>query len=261
MKIGVDIGGTNIKAGLIANGEIIKKIKLKTLKTKEKVIDQITFIIDLLNDKNVDFIGIGCPGPADYKKGIIGRTMNIQLEGVNLKQIISRKFKKKVVMDNDANCFAIGEAKRLKAKNLIGLTLGSGVGGGIIIDGKLYRGKGNAGELGHCTIKFDGASGMNQGEIESYVSVKAIKRDYKKEPEKLKDKKAWNQIGEKLGIGIANIVNAFDPDIVVLGGGISKAFGLFKKGMQKEIDKRAVSKVKVIVGSEDSGIIGAASLY
>jgi glucokinase len=261
MKIGVDIGGTNIKAALVVNGEITKKIKLKTLGTKEKVIDQILFIIDLLNEERVEVIGVGCPGPADYEKGIIGKTQNIPLQGTNLKQIISRRFKKKVIIDNDANCFALGEAKRLGLKNIVVLTLGSGIGGGIIINGELYRGKGNAGEIGHCTIKFDGASGMNQGELEAYVSRKAIKRDYGKEPDKLKEKKAWNEIGEKLGIGISNIINTFDPDVVVLGGGISKSFNLFKKGMQKEIDKRAISKVKVIVGDEDSGIIGASSLY
>ena len=104
MKIGVDIGGTKIKAGLIRNGEIIEKITLLTPKTKKKIIEQIVFIIDLLNSSKVNFIGIGCPGPADYEKGIIRDTPNLPLKGVKLKQILDRKFKKKIIMQNDANC-------------------------------------------------------------------------------------------------------------------------------------------------------------
>ena len=260
MKIGVDIGGTTIKAGLIRNGELIEKIIVKT--PKDKIVDKILFVIEFLNNSKVNFIGAGCPGPADYSKGIIGKTPNIsQLKGVKLKEKIAKKFKKKVVMQNDASCFVLGEALRLGKKNVVGLTLGTGIGGGIVIDGKLYVGEGNAGELGHCTIKFDGKKGdFNQGSLESYFSAKAIKRDFGKGPLELKSGKAWKEIGEKLGIGISNLINAFDPDVIVLGGKISRAFSKFKAGMNKEIKKRAIRKVPVVVGKEDSGIIGAANL-
>ena len=262
MKIGVDIGGTEIKAGCISNGSIIEKITVKTPKTRKEIVEKILFVIDLLNNYKVELIGIGCPGPADYSKGVVGRTPNLpQLKGVNLKKKVRDKFKKKVLMQNDASCFVLGESIRLKKKNVVGLTIGTGVGGGVVINGELYVGAGNAGELGHCTIKYDGPKGgWNKGTLEAYISSKAIKRDYRKMPEELKSKKDWMEIGEKLGIGIADIINAFDPDVVVLGGGIAKAFNLFKAGMNKEIRQRAARKVPVVVGDKDSGIIGAANL-
>ena len=193
MIIGVDIGGTEIKAGIVFNNRILKKVAVKTGSNKKDIIKNILDSIGILFDKRIKAIGIGCPGPADYEKGIIGDTPNLKLKGVNLKKIIHRKFKKKAVMENDACCFVLGESVRLKKKNVAGLTLGTGVGGGIVIDGKLYKGNGNAGELGHCTIKFDGPKlGFNQGSLESYVSAKAIKRDYGKEPKELRLRKAGN---------------------------------------------------------------------
>ena len=262
MIIGVDIGGTNINAGSVVNGKIIEKITVKSPKKKKDILEKIIFIIDILDNSKVKAIGIGSPGPADYEKGIIKYTPHMELKGVNLKKLISRRFKKKVLMANDAQCFALGESIRLKKKNVIGLTLGTGTGGGIVIDGKMYKGYGNAGHLGHCTIKFDGPSiGFNSGSMESYISAKAIKRDYKASPSRLKSRKAWNEIGAKLGIGISNLINAFDPDVITLGGGISNAFNLFKNSMNKEISKRAIRKVPVIKGREDSNILGAASLF
>ena len=261
MRIGVDIGGTEITAGIVSGRRLLKKIAVKTGKNKKEVIKNILNIIEALFDKKIEAIGIGVPGPANYEKGVVGDTPNTPLKGVNLKRVVERKFKKKVVMDNDANCFVLGEAIRLKKKNVVGLTLGTGVGGGIVINGKLYRGKGNAGELGHCTIKYDGPkSKFSNGSLESYAAAKSIKRDYGVASIDLKSRKAWNEIGEKVGVGVANLINAFDPDVVVLGGGISRSFSRFKAGMNKEIKRRAIRKVKVVKGKEDSGIIGASWL-
>lgn len=261
MIIGVDIGGTFIKSGIVSDNKVIRKISIKTGRTKKEIIQNIIYSIEKLFDSNVKSVGIGCPGPADYEKGIIGDTPNLPLNGVNLKKIIQKRFKRKVTMTNDANCFVLGEALRLKKKNVVGLTLGTGVGGGIVIGGKLYKGRGNAGELGHCTINFNGpGEKFNQGGLESYVSAKAIKRDYGKEPIDLKSQKAWNEIGKLIGIGVANLINAFDPDIVVLGGGISRAFNKFKSAMYKEIKKRAITPAKVIEGHEDSAVLGAAAI-
>lgn len=261
MKIGVDIGGTEIKAGLVSNNKIIKKISVRTGKTKKEVIENIIKTISNLFDKRISLIGIGCPGPADYEKGIIGNTPNMPLKGVNLKKIISKRFSKKVLMTNDANCFVLGESLRLNKKNVVGLTLGTGVGGGIVIDKKLYVGTGNGGELGHCTIKYDyGCGDLNRGSLESFVSGKNIKKIYGSEAKDLKSKNAWNEIGQRIGIGISNLINTFDPEIIVLGGSISKSFDLFRNSMDKEIKKRAIRKVPVIKGKDDSAIIGAANL-
>ncbi|TKJ17015.1 hypothetical protein CEE44_00575 [Candidatus Woesearchaeota archaeon B3_Woes] len=258
--IGLDIGGTKIKAGVVSNNRILKKLVVKTGKTKKEVINNILSSVDSLFDKKITAIGIGCPGPADYNKGLIKNTTNLPLEGVNIKNIISKRFRKKTLMENDANCFVLGESIRLKKKNIIGLTLGTGIGGGIVINNKLYKGKGNAGELGHCTIKFDGLKDkFGKGNLEAYLSSKAIKKRYNKEPSKL-SKKDWNDYGKLLGTGIVNLAHTFDPDIIVIGGGISKAFNSFKSSMNNAIKKRTKYQFKVIKGYEDSGILGAAAI-
>ncbi|MBU0460696.1 MAG: ROK family protein [Nanoarchaeota archaeon] len=259
--IGVDVGGTKIKTGIVSNNKIIRMITVKTGTTKEIVINNILSSIATLFNPDIKAIGIGCPGPADYQKGIIGDTPNLQpLKGINLKQIVSDKFKRKVVISNDASCFVLGESIRLKKKNVIGLTLGTGVGGGIVIDGKLYTGNGNAGEFGHCTIKYDGVKGKwGQGEIEAYLSGSAVKKRYRQEPLKLA-KKEWQDYGKLLGISIVNLGHTFDPDVIVLGGGIANDFNLFKTSMQQEIKKRAMGPITVIKGSENSSILGAAAL-
>ncbi len=258
MILGIDIGGTTLKAGLVKNKRIIRKKSVSTGRTKKEIIADLLDLISSLYEKNISHIGIGCPGPADYEKGTIGKTPNIPLEGADLKKIIKKRFKKKVLISNDAACFALGESIRLKRSNLVALTLGTGIGGGIIINREIYSGKGNAGELGHATINFNGPKGINKGDLESYISAKAIERDYRLPPEKLKSKKSWAEIGEKLGIGLANIINSFDPEVIVLGGGISNSFSLFRKSMQKQIKKRAISKTRIIKGKQESGILGAA---
>jgi len=258
--IGIDLGGTKIKVGVVSDNKIIKKIVVETGKTKEEIIKNIINSLVTLFDQKIVAIGIGSPGSADYKRGIIGDTPNLPLKGINLKKIIFNKFKKKVIMANDASCFVLGESIRLKKINIVGLTLGTGVGGGIVIDGKLYTGKGNAGEFGHCTIKYDGLKGKwNQGELESYLSAKAIKNIYGQEPTELSQKN-WDDYGKLLGISIVNLGHTFDPDVVVLGGGVANAFDLFKTSMNKEIKNRAMNNIKVIKGKEDSAILGAAAL-
>jgi glucokinase len=262
VNIGLDIGGTNIKSGIVYNNKIIKKVVIKTGKTKQQIIQNIISSIEQLDCKNIDFIGVGCPGPADYEKGVILKTPNIPLNGVNIKKILQKKFCKNVKMNNDANCFALGESIRLKKMNVIGLTLGTGVGGGIIINNKIYSGKGNAGELGHCTINFKAKKSRcgNNGCLEEYISKRAIIKNYHKDPDKLRSKKDWDEIGTFLGIGITNLANTFDPDMITIGGGISNSFNFFQKKMNHQIKKRALNKVKVVKGSQDSGILGAANL-
>lgn len=281
--VGVDIGGTNIEAGLVnARGRILKKVNVKTEAEKGKkiVINNIIAAIEKVIRKDVIGIGIGAPGPLDIKKGVLGKGINIPLNNVPLANIVKNKFKKPVFLDNDANCFTLGEtffgANKGK-NNVIGLTLGTGIGGGIVINKKLYHGRNNAGELGHIIIKFDGFKGTNgiRGSLESYIGKKAILRYSKgltKSPLELYNKamkgnykaeRVWKNIGRYLGIGITNLVHAFDPDIVVIGGKISKAWRFFHKTMEEEVKKRVLFKpcriVKTRLGIE-ANILGAASL-
>jgi glucokinase len=248
MIIGVDIGGTYIKSGIVSRNKIIKKVVLKTGKNKKEVIDNIIKSIEVLFNKKIQGIGIGCPGPADYKKGIIRNAPNIPLDGVNLKKVVSQKFKKKVIIENDANCFALAESIRLKNKNLVALTLGTGIGGAIIVDGKVLHGKGNAGHIGHSTIKFDGVqSKCGNNCIETlYKDARANKKDFAK----------------YIGITLANINNILDPEVISIGGGVSNTWDSFYKKMMDEFSKRTINKMpKVVKGVAYSGIIGAAALF
>jgi len=253
MIIGIDIGGTTIEAGQVIGNKIVKKISVKTASTNKKIISDLKDILVYLEYKKSKGIGIGAPGPADYEKGIIGKTFNLPLGGVHVKKILSKFTKKKVVMNNDASCFVLGESIRLRKKNIIGLTLGTGVGGGIVINGELYQGNGNAGELGHMSICYKGTKSEcgNDGCIEQYLSAKGISKLTKKE---------FDKYGEWLGIGITNLINAFDPDVITLGGGISNSFNKFKPSMNKTIKKRALRNVPVIKGQYESHILGAADL-
>jgi len=281
--IGVDLGGTNIRAGLVLGSKVIKKVEVKTEPDKGKaiVIKNLVKAINNVMTKGVIGIGIGSPGPLDYRKGLIIRTKNIPLERVNLKKILEKKFNVPVFVDNDANCFALGEAVYGSGKKhncVIGLTIGTGVGGGIVINKKVLHGRLNAGELGHMTIKFDGrkARSCNNGDLEEYVSTRGIMRTAKGLKAKtpldvynlaLKgNKKAINvfeKMGFYLGIAVANFVNIFDPDVVIIGGGISNAWKFFSKSMKKTVKQRAyVNKNPIIIQSrlKDAAVLGAALL-
>lgn len=261
--IGVDVGGTQIKVGVVKNLTILRSKIIETGQGRTAIINNIITSIEEIIDPKIKGIGVGCPGPADYQQGTIGNTPNLPLEGVNLKKILSRKFRLPVVINNDANCFVLGESLRLKKKNLIGVTLGSGIGGGIVINGEIYSGNGNAGEFGHCTIKFDGIQdSTGVGTLEAYLSGKGIKRRYGKSPLKLSNQE-WADYGRLLGIALANLTLAFDPGTIVLGGRISQAFPKFKINLNQEIKKMSAKtgiEVKVISGRQNSGIIGAAHL-
>jgi len=281
--VGVDLGGTNIRAGLVLGSKVIKKAEVKTepKKGKKIVMKNLVEAISSVITKEVVVIGIGSPGPLDYRKGLIVRTENILLERVNLKKILEKKFNVPVFVDNDANCFALGEAvygAGKKADIVVGLTIGTGVGGGIIIEKKIFHGRNNAGELGHTSIDFNGikCNCDSIGCLEEYVSTRGIMRLAKGLKAKTPldvynlaltgNKKAVNafeKMGFYLGVGVANFVNIFDPNIVVVGGGISNAWKFFSKSMKKTVKERAYSnKNPIIVKSrlKDAAILGAALL-
>src|SRR3989338_1917419 len=279
--IGVDLGGTNIKTALIAsNGKIIKKCEIPTEAKKgtKTIINNIISSIKKVKSGKIIGIGIGSPGPLDYKRGIITNPVNLPFKNVPLKKIIQNKFKVPVFLDNDAKCFTLGEAvfgKGKKYKNVVGITLGTGFGCGLVVNKKVYHGRGNATEFGHTTIEHDGVKSKsgNDGSIEEYVAARGITSLFgsKASPKEVynlalkgnkKAIKTYNNVGYYLGIGFTNIVYAFDPDIIIMGGKISNAWTFFHKAMEEEVKKRYFSKPCKIVksGLKDAGILGAASL-
>ncbi|MCD6549989.1 ROK family protein, partial [bacterium] len=242
--------------------------------------------IDRLKIKGV---GIGVPGPLDKEREIVLNPPNLKVLGrFPLKKVLERELSLRVKIENDANCFVLGEAVLgigKKYKKVIGLTLGSGVGGGIVFKTapdrwQVYTGAfGSAGEFGHMTIKFDGVkcSCGSLGCLEEYASEKFFKRKSKYSPKEIENqarkgnKKAiaiYREFGNYLGIGIANLVNILDPDIVVLGGSISKASPFFLKEAQKQARKRILSpyskrfvKIKISKLGDFAPAIGAGLLW
>jgi len=285
--IGVDLGGTNTKAGLVTReGKIVARAEVPTEAHKgqkvviKNILDSIEKIKNSKKGKIIG-IGIGSPGPLDFKSGKILNPVNLPLKNTPLKNIVEKKFKIKTFLDNDANCYALGEARFGAAKgykNVLGMTLGTGIGGGIILGGKPYRGRGNAAEIGHMTIDYKGPKSKcgNDGCIEAHAAAKGIlswTRNIDVESTlqlytlakkgNKEAKRVFSQIGDFLGIAIANLVYAFDPDIIVLGGKISNAWPFFSKSMNETIRKRYFSKPCEIARTalgRDAGILGAAAL-
>ncbi len=269
-NIAVDFGGTYIRAALVRGLKIIKIIKKETKASKGKnfVIKQlINSIQEAKNNKRIKAIAIGSPGP--LKDGIIKNPPNIPFKNVNLKRIIQDKFKVRTIIENDAKCAALAEAKLgIKKKNIILLTIGTGIGGGIIINSELYKGTGYAGELGHVIIQ-------DNKDLESLASGKALKQESKKyfhhqikgkDLIKLKSKKAKYIINNEikyLSIGIANFINIFDPDIIILSGGIRDIGNSFLKRVRKEVQKHVIIPRKVNIQwskLKEPGVLGAALL-
>ncbi|MBW2974931.1 ROK family protein, partial [Candidatus Woesearchaeota archaeon] len=234
--------------------------------------------IERLMDNDTGSIGIGSPGPLDYRTGIIGKTPNLPLQGVNLKSLIKSRFRKKVCIENDANCFVLAEAILGAGKKnsfVAGLTIGTGLGSGLVIDKKIYHGRCSAAEIGHTTINFNGPKSKcgNNGCLESYVSARGIlsrtslKVDDTKELFDMASKgnkkalAAWEKTGFYLGIGITNIINTLDPEIIVIGGKIAGAWPYFNRKLKETVKERALFKCKIVKSSlKDGGILGAALL-
>lgn len=278
--IGIDLGGTKISAALIDDKmKVLKRHKI-LLEDKErkyvlrKIIEIVENLIMERKKSSVKSIGIGVPGIS--KNGKIIMLPNLQsINGVNIKKILEKRFRIRTFVDNDANCFALGESKRLGKKSLVGITLGTGFGGGIVIDGRIYHGLGFAGEFGHMTLFPEGrkCSCGNVGCLEEYASARAIEKDAeniygeKINPESLanmarkgdgKAKQIFEFFGRNLGIGLANINNILNPEIISIGGGISKAHDVFMEYAMEEMRKRSFMKVPKIVIGKTEGAIGAA---
>lgn len=288
--IGIDLGGTYIKMGLVTKGGHIvtrKKLVTPSGKNYNKVID---LIIENLPSKNVSGIGFGVPGLVDSERGIVHALVNIPgWKNVPLQKIIEKRTRIPAVIDNDVNCMVLGEAAFGAAKgkhDVFGITLGTGVGGGIIINGRIYRGSSfTAGEVGHVTVEKDGprCNCGNRGCLEAIVGNKRIVARYKK-GKKIKGnitpimiqeaaekgdqyaKKIWQETGEYIGIALAGIVNVLNPQLIVIGGGIAKAGDLLMNSIRATVKRRAmpVAREKVQIKfsklGNDAGILGAAAL-
>ncbi|MBI4652681.1 ROK family protein [Candidatus Kuenenbacteria bacterium] len=292
MLISLDIGATKIICALVDdNFKIIKKIKIITYAKKGKkfVLQNIFEVIKKFWNKNVEKICLGFAGKIDSKKGIIIRETNFfgDFKNTPLKKILEKEFKVPVFLGNDAQCFVLGESIFGAGKNfnnVLGFTLGTGIGVGITINKKSYCGAHYLiSEIAHHIIVEENGLKCNCGNrgcFEASTSGIALEKYYKiltKEKktgikiyeEALKNKKlakkAILKVAKNLGIGLAHFVNIFDPDIVVLGGGLSEIKTLYKPAiveMKKHLADKDLFKIPVVKSKlgENAIILGAAKL-
>ncbi|MDI6731846.1 MAG: ROK family protein [Candidatus Margulisbacteria bacterium] len=288
MIIGIDLGGTKI-AGILTSpsGNIIMDVQIPTeaRKGKQQVLKNIIKAIHMLINSrkaSIRAIGIGAPGPILYENGIVIDAPNLPgWKRVNLKQILEKKFLVPVFVDNDANCAALAEARFGAGKNarhFIYLTVSTGVGGGIIIDRKLYRGiTGSAGEFGHMLVDPNGplCGCGKHGCLEAIASGSALRKRTGLDALALElaarqgdkeAKKAISEMAHFIAIGVANLVNIFNPELVVIGGGLSNMRELLLTPIKDEYKKyalalpaRSVKIVRAKLGSK-AGVLGAAAL-
>ena len=272
--IGVDIGGTNIRAGLVKDNQLQNVEKISVRKNCEEL-DVIEDVIALLKNYDlftVDGIGIGVPSVVDVKKGIVYNVNNIPCwEEVYLKDILEKELGVEVYINNDANCFAVGEkyfGKAKEYKDIVGLITGTGVGAGIIINNKLYAGKNcGAGEFGSIPYKEYNAEYYCSGQF--FENVYNVSGDELYKKASVGDSKTidiFKEYGKNLGELIKMILYTIDPGIIVLGGSVSKSFEFYKEAMWESINNfqysTTVKKLKIEVSELDQvAILGAAALF
>jgi glucokinase len=284
--IGIDVGGSAIKLGRFQpDGTCLQSLTVPTPQpaTPEAVLAVMIDAIAQVDPYNQTVaIGVGTPGPAD-KTGRIAQ-IAINLPGwhnVHLADWLEAKTGKPTVIANDANCAGVAEAWLGAGRdfdNLILLTLGTGVGGAIILDKKLFVGhQGAAGELGLITLNPDGplCKSGNFGSLEQYASITAIRRSTGKEPAELGalaasgDMQAltfWQEYGKNLGIGLTSLIYVLTPQAIILGGGISASFEFFFPALQAEIAQRVIYTSRLGLQilpaklGNSAGMLGAAKL-
>ena len=280
MRIGVDIGGTFIKAGIVDDGKILRKFSFPTEshRGQRTVINNILKCIRELYGNGITSIGIGSAGSIEHKTGTLISCANLPLRHVTFPEIIKKEFPIPVFVGNDADCFAWGEflyGAGKGSRTMIGITLGTGIGSGVVLNGKIHTGRDMAAELGHTIIDFNGekCNCGKKGHLEAYIGTKGIQKRFGRNvsPEEIfnlamkgnkKAKKTWEETGKYLGIGIVNFIHSYDPDVVVIGGNVAKAWKFFSKSMLETVRKQSLMPKTPIVRAklEDAGVIGAAEL-
>lgn len=267
MPLCLDMGASNIRAAIVSGRKITDKRTIKTPKHKDQIISSIIELIQSYPEQK--FIGISIAGFT--KDGVVQSNPNLpDFNNVNIKKIIKAKFKTKVEVDNDANCAGLAELYYgYKKKNFVLLTLGTGVGGAIIIDGKLIHGKGYAGEPGSMIYNNKRWETLASGSAAKLIAKKhgLDLNSYKLSDLAKKGNKkalsAFDELGQNIAWGILNISYILDPEIIVLGGGFSSV-PFYYKSINKYLKDKDDIKRNIIVKKsklgDDAGLIGAAIL-
>lgn len=273
MEIGVDLGGTNMRVGLVKNGALIKKeiVSCSSKATYDEVLGRLESLIDKVMCKEVEGIGVGVPSVVDLEEGVVYNVANIpSWTEVPLKQLLLQRFEVPVCINNDSNCFALGvklfgEGKGFR--NLVGMTIGTGVGAGIIIDGELYCGQNTgAGEVGSLPyLSYDFEHYCSSGFFVRYHHLTGKEAAEKAAAGDAKALEVWNEFGSHLGELMKAVLFAYDPEAIVLGGGIASAFTFYEQAMLQSMQtfpyEETVKRVKILVSRvEDVALLGASAL-
>ncbi|MDQ3697902.1 MAG: ROK family protein [Gemmatimonadota bacterium] len=315
--VGVDLGGTNIVVGAMSIDGTrtfgMRSEPTRPERGEDSVVDRIVSLVEQAIAETMeqtgaarrDFlgIGVGAPGPLDRAQGVVVVAPNLGWHDFPLRDVISDRVRLPVTLDNDANCATVGEWWQGAAKggvNVVGMTIGTGIGGGLILDGKLYHGSSDvAGEIGHTTIDITGRYCRcgNYGCLEAYASGPAIairarealERDESSALLKMVDGQldrinaamvyeAANQedglareivrdTAVFLGAGIANLLNIFNPDVVVIAGGVTQAGDRLFEPLRAEVNRRAfrpaVAACRIVPGvlPGTAGVVGAVATF
>jgi glucokinase len=301
--LGVDVGGTKVAVAAVDGVTATRTREHPTVTVStDALLDGVEHVVrDVIADAGrPEAIGVGVPSQLEFSTGTVETSVNIPLTGVPLREELGRRFGVPVFVDNDANCAALAEAHIVGASHLVMLTLGTGVGGGVVIDGMTFRGAHGLGaELGHIAVNPDGppcpGNCPNRGCLEAYCSGQALERDGSELASDKPDSPLTERLGpdgklsarrlvaaaedgdpdallimenfgRMLGIGIANYVNVFEPTRLAIGGGLSRASHLFFDRAVQEAGSRALPAlwkrvhVALAEGGPDAGVIGAGLL-
>jgi len=303
-----DLGGTNLRAATVdENGKIHFRLKQNTPQAEKP--DEIVRALMLAvrecekqckaNGDRIRAVSVVVPGSVNVKQGVVVKAPNLAcLDGFRLTAALTSELNLPAILENDANAAAVGEMWQGAAhgrRAIVCVTLGTGVGGGIILDGKLWRGvNDSAAEIGHmCVDPFGGVACLcgSRGCLEVYASATAIVRMAREARPRYPDSllhpgenltaeeiyragmkgdelalEVFRRMGVYLGVGLANLINILNPEMIVIGGGVVSAWALFAKHMHREIAERAfpvpAKEVKVVPGEsgDDAGLLGAAHL-
>jgi glucokinase len=273
MVVAVDLGGTNIRAGRLDHDRIIvqKDTPLHDKDILQKTLDQLIALIESVMESGVTGIGIGVPSVVDIEEGIVYDATNISSwKKVELKSILESKFGIPVRVNNDVNCFILGEHRYGIAKgfnSVVGLTMGTGLGGGIIVNNALYAGRNcGAGEFGLVpyldeNIEAYCSGGFFQKKYNS-TALDAFQKASTGDPAA---QASWKEFGFHMGNAIKTVVYTYDPEAIVLGGSLVKAYDFFagsmKNSMQDFAFPESMKKLKIFTSqNKNIALLGAASL-
>ncbi|HWF75121.1 MAG TPA: ROK family protein [Solirubrobacteraceae bacterium] len=306
--VGIDVGGTKVVAASLRDGELRESaIEPTEMASSEALIDQLVGLVRQVRTDGLDAVGIGTPSVVDFETGRAVSSVNIPLADVPLRALLGERLGVPVFVDNDATVAALAEAHdeqlRLTARNLVMITVGTGIGGGIVLGGRIYRGAtGAAGELGHTLVGLDLAGsvpapmrfpqpgslefvaaghaldalasraaglhpesplGRMRAEERPVLGADAVQAAHDGDPAASRIVELW---GQRLGVGIANAINTFDPEEVVIGGGAARAGELLLTPAKRVAEMYTLpgvgrrTTIRLARHGVRSGVLGAALL-